>query len=199
MPRPENLAPPLQPPPKKIEKEAVNKPKARPEKKVVARNKALSSNAKKIPPKPQPKIVKQKSFQPLPPPAKETVPSETFPISASNNQEEAETWQIGPPENSISEISVDQKIQYLHKLRNILQKNLSYPNAARRRNISGTIQLSFQISRAGKVFNVEVRNRANNILIKAARKLLHETRLPVPPENWPENSVIEIPLKYSLR
>ncbi len=118
------------------------------------------------------------------------------PIGSAN---QARNSQIETQEPVAAEIDEEVKLQYLQKIRKILQSKLRYPSAARRRNISGTIQLSFQIDRAGNAFNLEIHNPANSILKNAAIKLLNKTRLPAPPDKWRENAVIEIPLKFSLR
>lgn len=88
---------------------------------------------------------------------------------------------------------------YLNRVRKMLVKQQRYPSAARRRNITGIVNVSFQIKQDGSISGVRVAPGSNKILRKAAQSLVERTNPPAPPENWPESLIIEIPLRYNLR
>lgn len=106
------------------------------------------------------------------------------------------------PNNTTKEaFATDQSIinAYLNKVRLTLQKNLRYPSAARRRNISGTVLISFQVKNDGSLFNPRIKKDPDRFLSKAALELVERISIPLPPAGWQETFVIEIPLKYSLK
>lgn len=88
---------------------------------------------------------------------------------------------------------------YLNKVRLTLQQNLRYPSAARRRNISGTVLISFQVKIDGSIFNTRLKKDPDRFLRKAAFELVERISIPLPPPGWQEAFVIEIPLKFSLK
>lgn len=186
-------------PAKKVVSSPAKKSKSKPERKPFSTNKQISDEKiKKQPSAPKIKTnISESHLSPLP--SHSPINPVKTKIEAAGAANQARNSQIETQEPVAAEIDEEIKLQYLQKIRKVLQSKLRYPSAARRRNISGTIQLSFQIDHAGNAFNLEIRNPANSILKNAAIKLLNETRLPAPPDKWRENAVIEIPLKFSLR
>ena len=90
---------------------------------------------------------------------------------------------------------------YLAALRRRLQEELEYPPAARRRGLSGTVDLEIALESTGRVSKVSlVRSSSHAILddaaLTAARKL---SRVPFPPDVKPRALRVRLPVVFELR
>jgi len=90
---------------------------------------------------------------------------------------------------------------YLAALRRRLQEMLEYPPAARRRGLSGTVDLEIALESTGRVSEVVVvRSSSYDLLddaaLTAARKL---SRVPFPPDVRPRALRVRMPVVFELR
>lgn len=90
---------------------------------------------------------------------------------------------------------------YLAGLRARIQESLSYPTAARRRGLAGTVQLEIELRPTGEVVSVVVRlSSSHAVLDQAALEAVRGLRpLPFPP-GLPRRSLrVRLPIVFALR
>lgn len=90
---------------------------------------------------------------------------------------------------------------YLAALRRRLQESLTYPAAARRRGLSGTVHLEILLDATGRVSEVLLaRSSSHPVLddaaLEAARSL---RRIPFPPDVRPRPLQVLMPVVFELR
>jgi periplasmic protein TonB len=88
---------------------------------------------------------------------------------------------------------------YLALVQQVLIQAKRYPAAARRRGIEGFVQLSFAIDRNGQATAIDIEGPTHPILAAAARALVADRRLPVPPSGWNTTTRVVVPLTYRLK
>jgi periplasmic protein TonB len=81
-----------------------------------------------------------------------------------------------------------------------LRANQHYPEAARRRNQTGQIQVSFVVARDGTVADVTIlRSSGFDLLDDSARDMLAGAHVPAFPETMPQQSVaMSLPITFTL-
>ena len=90
---------------------------------------------------------------------------------------------------------------YLNRFRQRVQETMSYPSSARRRGISGTVQLEVSIDVTGRVRDVEVSaSSAHAVLDEAAVDAVRRMPpLPFPANVPPRPLRVKLPLVFELR
>jgi len=90
---------------------------------------------------------------------------------------------------------------YLARFRQRVQDALAYPLAARRRGLSGTVELEVLIDPAGKVRRVEVSSSSSHALLDEAAVDAVRQMAPLPmPETLPARALrVKLPLVFELR
>jgi periplasmic protein TonB len=90
---------------------------------------------------------------------------------------------------------------YLNRFRQRVQETMSYPSSARRRGISGTVQLEVSIDVTGRVRDVEVSaSSAHAVLDEAAVDAVRRMApLPFPVNVPPRPLRVRLPLVFELR
>ncbi len=135
--------------------------------------------------KKKPKIKKNSRSKPIPKP----VITETEPVTTPEEQQVASQ----PPAQWIQP-KVDLREQYLAKLLAMIEAKKHYPTVARRRNLEGKIEVSFNLSCDGKVSKLMITG-PHSLLRKAAGKAIDSAQpLPEPP------SQVEcpMPVRYAM-
>jgi protein TonB len=140
-------------------------------------------------PKKKPKIKKKpRRSKPIPKPViaekKPEPPREKPPVSVSAPQ------RIQP--------KVDLREQYLAQLLAMIEANKHYPTIARRRNMEGKIEVSFNLSCDGKVSKLTIKG-PHSLLRKAAGKAIDAAQpLPQPPSQIECPMPVHYAMAYSL-
>ncbi|MEW8053645.1 MAG: TonB family protein [Candidatus Thiodiazotropha sp.] len=135
--------------------------------------------------KKKPKIKKKSRSKPISKP----VVTETEPVTPPEVQQVARQ----PPVPRIQP-KVDLREQYLAKLLAMIEAKKHYPTVARRRNLEGKIEVSFNLSCDGKVSKLTITG-PHSLLRKAAGKAIDAAQpLPEPP------SQVEcpMPIRYAM-
>lgn len=99
---------------------------------------------------------------------------------------------------SLKEQSVKQSYLELHgnEIRALIEKHKEYPELARRRSLSDTVEVSFTLTSEGEIENIGAVSRFT-ILSKSAIETLHRAK-PLFPKPT-ENVTIKIPIVYILK
>ena len=85
-----------------------------------------------------------------------------------------------------------------HALAVWLARHKTYPEAARRRGVEGTVAIRFSVDGSGRVTNVAVlRGSGSPILDAAAEAMLRDAALPPPPAAAQATS-ISVQIHYTL-
>ena len=84
----------------------------------------------------------------------------------------------------------------LIKIRELINNSLYYPKSARRRGIVGKVELKFEISTEGEVYNIEIVSSKSDILSRAATKTIQKLSGKFPKPTQKLN--ISVPIVYKL-
>lgn len=95
--------------------------------------------------------------------------------------------------------SKSEKLHYLKKVAKLLNRMKIYPRLARKRGIEGRVNVTFKIKNSGRTYEIRISNRCNRILKKAVKRLVSKTKLPPPPNDWSEQSEINLPVVFNLK
>ncbi|MCG7875210.1 MAG: TonB family protein [Candidatus Thiodiazotropha endolucinida] len=159
-------------PPKTVEKQVV-KPKPKPKPK----------------PKVKPKIKKKIRNKAIPKP----VVAETKPVTPP---EEKQLARQPPPPRVQPKVNLRE--QYLAQLLAVIEAKKTYPTVARRRNMEGKIEVSFNLSCDGKVSKLTIKG-PHGLLRKAAGKAIDAAQpLPQPPSQIECPMPIHYAMAYTL-
>lgn len=84
----------------------------------------------------------------------------------------------------------------MQKISQLLKENLYYPISARKRNITGSLKVSFTLGIDAKVYNIKVVESENDILSRAAIKTIEDlsTKFPKPTKEL----TLSVPINYNL-
>lgn len=136
-------------------------------------------------PKPKPKPKPKSKQKPKPKPKPEIKPKREIPATAEAEEtpEPVETnapasVPASPPPAAAGRQAMEIRDTYLARLLAKIEKNKFYPGIARRRNLQGTIRVSFRLSCDGRVDRLDVQG-GHSLLRKAAGKAV-EASLPLP-------------------
>lgn len=90
---------------------------------------------------------------------------------------------------------------YIARLRRRVQEALTYPSAARRRGMSGTVHLDISVEPTGKIADVlVVRSSSHDMLDAAALDAVRAVRrVPFPPGVRPRAVRVRLPVVFELR
>lgn len=94
------------------------------------------------------------------------------------------------------------RVDYLTRVRALLMRHKEYPRRARRRRLSGVVEIAFTIQPDGRITNVDVRRSAGaEILDLAARAMLDRAGpLPPPPGELGGRAIeVTLPVRYAMR
>jgi periplasmic protein TonB len=107
-----------------------------------------------------------------------------------------ETLALGIPGDAGSEYA-----GYISLLRRRVQEALTYPSAARRRGMSGTVHLDISVEPSGKIADVlVVRSSSHEMLDAAALDAVRALRhVPFPPGVRPRPVRVRLPVVFELR
>jgi protein TonB len=97
------------------------------------------------------------------------------------------------------QLSGNERNLFLQKVSRILQRNKRYPSRARRRNITGKVNLVFKINQNGQPFDIKIDSQAHSLLIQAAERMINKSRFPTPPNGWETNFQISVPVNFNLK
>ncbi|MEW8088569.1 MAG: TonB family protein [Candidatus Thiodiazotropha endolucinida] len=159
-------------PPKTVEKQVV-KPRPKPKPK----------------PNPKPKIKKKIRSKAIPKP----VVAETKPVTPP---EEKQLARQPPPPRAQPKVNLRE--QYLAQLLAMIEAKKYYPTVARRRNMEGKIEVSFNLSCDGKVSKLTIKG-PHGLLRKAAGKAIDAAQpLPQPPSQIECPMPIHYAMAYTL-
>ncbi|MEW8693218.1 MAG: TonB family protein [Candidatus Thiodiazotropha endolucinida] len=140
-------------------------------------------------PKKKPTIKKKSRSKPVPRP----VITETKPVAPPEEQQVTRQ----PPAPRIQP-TVDLREQYLAKLLAMIEAKKHYPTVARRRNLEGKIEVSFNLSCDGKVSKLTITG-PHSLLRKAAGKAIDAAQpLPEPPSQVECPMPIHYAMAYTL-
>jgi protein TonB len=127
-------------------------------------------------PKPKPKKKTKRKKAPETKPIPKPIVAETKPITPP-----VEKAVVSQPPRAPIPSSVDLRQQYLAKLLAKIEAKKYYPRIARRRNLEGKIDVSFNLSCEGKISNLAI-SGPHSLLRKAAGKAINAAQpLPQPP------------------
>lgn len=84
----------------------------------------------------------------------------------------------------------------MQKISKLLKENLYYPISARKRNITGSVKVSFTLGIDAKVYNIKIVESENDILSRAAIKTIEDlsTKFPKPTKEL----ILSVPINYNL-
>lgn len=83
-----------------------------------------------------------------------------------------------------------------HKITQLLRENLYYPMSARKRNITGLVNVKFTLSVDAKVYDIKIIESNSDILSRAATKTLEDLSQKFPKPK--EEVTLSIPIDYKL-
>ncbi|MES9829826.1 MAG: TonB family protein [Candidatus Thiodiazotropha sp.] len=152
---------------------------------VIQPPKTVDKQIVKPKPKPKPKIKKKIKSKAIPKP----VVAETKPVTPP---EEKQLARQPPPPRAQPKVNLRE--QYLAQLLAMIEAEKHYPTVARRRNLEGKIEVSFNLSCDGKVSKLMITG-PHSLLRKAAGKAIDSAQpLPEPP------SQVEcpMPVRYAM-
>jgi protein TonB len=116
--------------------------------------------------------------------------------SAATGAGAGETFALG-----ISGDDGDVYAGYIALLRRRVQEGLSYPSAARRRGMTGTVHLDISVESTGRIADVlVVRSSSHDLLDAAALDAVRALRrVPFPPGVRPRAVRVRLPVVFELR
>lgn len=84
----------------------------------------------------------------------------------------------------------------MQKISQLLKENLYYPMSARKRNITGSVKVSFTLGIDAKVYNIKIVESESDILSRAAIKTIEDlsTKFPKPTKEL----ILSVPINYNL-
>lgn len=84
----------------------------------------------------------------------------------------------------------------MQKISQLLKENLYYPMSARKRNITGSVKVSFTLGVDAKVYDIKIVESENDILSRAAIKTIEDlsTKFPKPTKEL----TLSVPINYNL-
>ncbi|MDO9265600.1 MAG: TonB family protein [Sulfurimonas sp.] len=84
----------------------------------------------------------------------------------------------------------------MQKISQLLKENLYYPMSARKRNITGSVKVSFTLGVDAKVYNIKIVESESDILSRAAIKTIEDlsTKFPKPTKEL----ILSVPINYNL-
>lgn len=145
--------------------------------------------------KPQPPKPEKKPEPPQEKPA-DAKPVEAPPTAAPPAKSEAPPQPPSPPSDS------NAKRTWQSELQQHLAKYQKYPEEVRRRNISGSTHLRFEVDADGKVISVSITESSGNALLdRATLDMIRRAQpLPKPPAEMLRNGSVEVsaPYNYTL-
>lgn len=97
----------------------------------------------------------------------------------------------------MQEVPKDDYIEInMQKISQLLKENLYYPISARKRNITGSVKVSFTLGIDAKVYNIKIVESENDILSRAAIKTIEDlsTKFPKPTKEL----ILSVPINYNL-
>jgi protein TonB len=145
-------------------------------------------------PKPKPRIKKKRPTKPTPKAKPEPVIAETKPVTPP---EEKQAAPQSPPARIQPRVNLRE--QYLAKLLAMIEAKKYYPTIARRRNLEGKIEVSFNLSCDGKVSKLNITGQ-HNLLRKAAGKAIDAAQpLPEPPSQVECPIPVHYAMAYTLK
>jgi protein TonB len=140
-------------------------------------------------PKAKPKIKKKRPSKPIPKP----VIADTKPVTPP---EEKPLANQPPPPRIRPKINLQE--QYLTKLLAMIEAKKYYPTVARRRNLQGKVEVSFNLSCDGKVSKLNITG-SHSLLRKAAGKAIDAAQpLPEPPSQIECPMPVHYAMAYTL-
>ncbi|MGD8911803.1 MAG: TonB family protein [Candidatus Thiodiazotropha sp.] len=144
-------------------------------------------------PKPEPKIKKKRLSKPKLKP--KPVIAETKPVTPPEEKQVANQPQPPPPQ---IQPKVDLREKYLAKLLAKIEAKKFYPTIARRRNLEGKVEVSFNLSCNGKVSKLTITG-SHSLLRKAAGKAIDAAQpLPQPPSQVECPMPVHYAMAYTL-
>jgi periplasmic protein TonB len=194
LPQPAPLPPPrvVQPqPPAPVEEVPLPKVAEAP-KPEIAIPKPVKPKVKPQPPKPEKK--------PEPPQEKpaDIKPVETPPTSAPSVKSAAPPQPPSPPSPAVDS---NAKRTWQSDLQQHLAKYQKYPEEVRRRNITGSTSLRFEVDADGKVISVSIAESSGNALLdRATLEMIRRAQpLPKPPVEILRNGSVEVSAPFTYR
>lgn len=97
----------------------------------------------------------------------------------------------------MQEVPKDDYIEInMQKISQLLKENLYYPMSARKRNITGSVKVSFTLGVDAKVYNIKIVESESDILSRAAIKTIEDlsTKFPKPTKEL----TLSVPINYNL-
>ena len=91
--------------------------------------------------------------------------------------------------------------KYISEVRDIIQKNQSYPTIAKRLKMEGKVKLKFEIKWPNKIVNIDFADKSKfELLNKSAKKILDKIEnFPVIPDQLEMKSVqVVVPIVYEI-
>lgn len=111
--------------------------------------------------------------------------------------EKPAVWQKVDDSKLMQEVPKDDYIEInMQKISELLKENLYYPISARKRNITGSVKVSFTLGIDAKVYNIKIVESENDILSRAAIKTIEDlsTKFPKPTKEL----ILSVPINYNL-
>jgi protein TonB len=146
-----------------------------------------------VKPKPKPEIKQKRLSEPKLKPKPKTVTAETKPVTLPEEKQVASQ----PPPVQIQP-KINLREEYLAKLLAKIEAKKHYPTIARRRNLEGKIEVSFNLSCSGKVSKLTITG-PHSLLRKAAGKAIDAAQpLPQPPPQVECPMPVHYAMAYTL-
>lgn len=122
----------------------------------------------------------------------EIVPKRLSKIEKPTVEQKADDAKL-PQEVPIADEYVEINMQ---KISQLLKENLYYPMSARKRNITGSVKVSFTLGVDAKVYNIKIVESESDILSRAAIKTIEDlsTKFPKPTKEL----TLSVPINYNL-
>jgi len=179
---------------KKIEKKQKIKPKKRvikSPKKVL--KKLHKPKPKKIKPKKQsPKQIIKKS---APKPKKEVKTTQPKQVAQTPKKQKQKTLGVSKQQNNLKKI---QQQKYFIKVKEIINENKTYPKKAKRRGISGIVEVDFVVSKDGELLKIE-KLSGKKIFYKSVKKALKNSFPIQTPKNLFQKDIhLHLKLVYNI-
>lgn len=149
---------------------------------------------KLLPPKPKP-IVKEKKVKKKVVEKKKKIIKKR--IVKKMQKAKPKRQKVQKTEAKVSTASL--KDAYIHALREKIQRNLVYPNLAKRMRMEGVIYVTFTVFLDGSIHKIRVRKGTKNILKKGAMQTLRKIALKaIPKELQVKQLELTLPISFKL-
>ena len=190
-------------PKKAIPKKVIMKPKIikKPKPKVQTKPKIKKVIKKEIPvkvltPEPIPKIIEPEIIEEVTEEVTEVEAVEEVTPIVQEKQKVIPIEAVESEEEKNDRLEKSYIHEHITQIQKLLQDNLYYPRAARKRRVTGNVLIKFTLSPSGSIHSIKVMDSKSEILSRAAIKTIKDltNEFPIPEDEL----TLHIPIQYRL-